>query len=450
MDKWLRNINVVRIASLLIGILLWVIVHLDEQVGKEPSALKDQIEDHWIYNVNVTVTGLDTDYFHFQSIDPQTTNIVVRGKAKDIAKVSTRDGLSQIVADLSGVEHGPNRIELKATGFPSGVQVVHMYPSEVNVVVEQIQKKEVPIEVLIKGQPAAGYKAGDPIVNPSRVLVSAAESVLNPIQSVRAEVDISGASKAVQGEYKLVALDGAGNVLNVPIMPATANVEVPITIPYRTVPLQIRLSGTPPPGYSVASYRQSDSQITIYGPEDVVSKIEMYDALEIDLSEAMEDIRRTITIPLKDGVESVHPAQVEVIVDIAQSVNKTFSHIPVRFRGENDSLVTEFSNPDDADVAVTVEGAPSQISSLLSDQIEAIVDVSNLPPGEHLRELKINLPVFVKLTNVNPNRVTIKISEPVEETTAPPDSNEQPSDKPPTGRPPDDPEEPVEDEEATT
>ncbi len=30
MDKWLRNTNVVRIVALVIGILLWVVVHMEE------------------------------------------------------------------------------------------------------------------------------------------------------------------------------------------------------------------------------------------------------------------------------------------------------------------------------------------------------------------------------------------------------------------------------------
>lgn len=445
MDKWLRNINVVRVAALLIGILLWGIVHLDERVGKEPNLIKDRIEEHWIHNVNITVEGLDEEFFHLQSLEPKTTNIVLKGKTKDLAKVSTKDGNSRIVADLSAVSQGTNSIQLKAAGFPDGVQVVHMNPSVVNVVVEQVQKKEVPIDVRITGQPAEGYKVGEPIVNPSRVLVSAAESVLNHIESVRAVVDVTGANKAVKGEYKLVAIDTSGNEVNIPIIPAAASVEVPITTPYKTVPLQIRLKGTPPPGYSIASYRQSESQVTLYGPEDVLNRIDIYDALEIDLSEATEDIRATYELPLKEGIETIHPATVDVNVEIALSVSKTIAEVPIRFSGLNDDLITGFGDPDEALASVTVEGAPNQIASLLPEQIEIVVDVSNLPPGEHLRELKVNLPVFVKLKSIEPGRVTVIVREPTEETTAPPAPDvqepptEPPSEPPPPGdRPPED------------
>mgnify|MGYP001266311487 CR=1 FL=1 len=103
MDKWLTQTNVIRVFSLLVGILLWVIVHLDEHVGDDPRSARDRVQDSWIYNLEVQVIGLDEERYRISSISPQTVNIVVRGTSANLAKISTRDGKSRIVADLSDV-----------------------------------------------------------------------------------------------------------------------------------------------------------------------------------------------------------------------------------------------------------------------------------------------------------------------------------------------------------
>ena len=53
--------------------------------------------------------------------------------------------------------------------------------------------KEVPVVINVKGTPAAGLKAGQPIVKPGKVYITAQTSKLDQIENVRGEVSVDKA-----------------------------------------------------------------------------------------------------------------------------------------------------------------------------------------------------------------------------------------------------------------
>jgi YbbR domain-containing protein len=422
MDSWLDNKNVVRIVALMVGFLLWFIVHIDEKMNDNTQAdFQPRIETNRIYDVTVHTIGLDTQKYQLVRIEPQKVNITVRGRTVDLNKVSTKDGNSRVLADLSGVSPGVNRVPLQAVSFPEGVTVTSIDPAEVEVVVEAIEKKEVPVRVVVTGEPGNEFRAGEPLVNPSTVYVTAPKSVLDRIVEARAVVDISGALERVTEEVMLEAVDAEGKRVEATIVPAAATVDIPITVPFKTLPLQIRLTGQPPAGYSVESYTQSVSEITVYGPEAVLNRLTVYDGLEINLSLLTGSKSYTFNIPLKDKIEQVYPSSVDVQIVIAKSATRTFEDVPIRLIGTNEDYDTVIVEPAEGTVDIVVEGAPANLKDLKRDDLEAVVDVSNLPLGTHVRDLTVNLPIFMKVGAGTPETVTVEIRNKTEDTAAEPD-----------------------------
>jgi YbbR domain-containing protein len=422
MNNWLDNKNVVRIVALLVGFLLWFIVHIDEQMNDNTqTGFQPRIETNRIYDVTVHTVGLDTQKYQLVSIDPQKVNITVQGRTADLNKVSTKDGNSRILADLSDVKPGVNRVPLQAVSFPEGVTVTAIDPAEVEVVIEAIEKKEVPVKVVVTGEPGNEFKAGEPIANPSTVYVTAPKSVLDRIVEARAAVDISGAVERVVREVILKAVDEAGEPVEATIVPSTATVNIPITVPFKTLPLQVRLVGHPPAGYSVESYTQSVSEVTVYGPEAVLNKLSVYDGLEINLSLLTSSKTYTFTIPLKDQIEQVYPSSIDVQITIVKSATRTFRDVPIRLIGTNDNYESVVVEPAQGTVDIVVEGAPANLDGLEPDDVEAVVDVSNLPLGTHVRDLTVNLPIFMKVGSETPQTVTVEIRNKAGETAGEPD-----------------------------
>ncbi len=408
MDKWLRNANVVKVVALVLGILLWVVVNMEDQKGISPGSAQPAIKEDPISNVSITETGFDRNRYFLESVHPSKVSIILRGKESALKRVSLRD--YQIVLDLSGYGEGEHTVPLKPFNFPSDVDV-EIIPSRVTVKIEEKRKKEVPVVVELLGEPAKGYKAGQPVVNPNRVHVTVPSSKIDQVDSAKAEVNIEGADSAVKHQVKLTAYDKNGKEIDGVISPSVVDVEVPVTSPFKTMPLQIQLTGQTPPGYSIASVKQSADQVIVYGPQNVLDQLEFYDGLNIDLSGLKEDKSFSMDIPLKPKITHVDPGKVEVDIDIVPSETKTLEQVPVTINGQNGKYKAAFADPASGRIDLTIEGAPSLLDKLKVQDVQAIVDVSNLSPGTYELPVNFILPPYVKNASGQPVKVKVDITE---------------------------------------
>jgi YbbR domain-containing protein len=416
MDKWLRNTNVVRIVALVIGILLWVVVHLEENsVTNTTSPLSDREET--INNVAIS-KKIDESLYYISSMEPSNVQVIIRGKDSVVKKITTSNNYS-VELDMTKVGKGDHTLTLTPVGFPSNV-VVEIVPRTAHVVIEEQQKKEIPVTINVKGTPAAGLKAGQPIIKPNKVYVTAPTSRLNEIDSVRGEVSVEKAQTAVTKQVKLQAYDKNGKELALDMNPQVVDVEVPITSPFQTIPLQIKVNGEPMKGFAIASVVQSPDKVTVYGTQDIVDKMEFYQGPQLNLQDENTTKDYSLDIPLINKITQVDPAKVSVHVEIVPSVTKAIENIPITIIGQNDGFDTKVIIPETAKMNITVEGAPTVLEQLKVKDVQAIVDVSNLPPGKHEIPVSLNLPAFVKKGSIPDLKATVEISGKTPKTTAGP------------------------------
>ncbi|OCT14613.1 hypothetical protein A8709_17250 [Paenibacillus pectinilyticus] len=406
MDKWLRNTNVVRIVALVIGILLWVVVHMEETNITGNSPLREREET--INNVAIT-TKYDDTHYHISSMSPANVQIILKGKEASVKKV-TSSNTYQIQLDLTQVGKGDHELVLTPVGFPSDVDV-QIVPRTVHVVIEELQMKEVPVVINVKGTPAAGLKAGQPIVKPGKVYITAQTSKLEQIENVRGEVSVDKAQSAVTKQVRLQAFDKEGKEVVLNMNPSVVDVEVPITSPFQTIPLQLKISGEPPKGFAIAMITQNPDKVTVYGAQDVVDRLEFYQGPQLSMQDVKETKDFALDIPLRNKVTQLDPAKVTVHVEIVPSITKAIENVPITIIGQNENYVTKVTQPATASLNITVEGAPTIIDQLKVGDIQAILDVSNLPPGKHELNITLNLPTFVKLGLPQEVKATVEISE---------------------------------------
>jgi YbbR domain-containing protein len=405
MDRWLRNVNVVRIVALVLAIMLWVVVHLEENTPS--SAAGTGIKEYTISNVAVTPIYDNSAYF-VQLIEPTQVVVTVTGRESAWKRIST-SGYS-IEVDLTKVTKGEHVLPLTPVNFPSSV-AVRVEPSNVRVVIEEKARNQVPVTIQVTGTPATGLKAGQPIIKPKSVIVTVPSSKLEDIDVVKAEVSVEKASAAISKQVKLIAYDKSGKVMDTALIdPPVVDVEVPITSPFATVPLQIKLQGEPPRGFSIASLTKNIDKVTVYGPQEVVEKLEFIEGPTINLTDFREDKELSLDIPLKNKVTQVEPAKVDVKIDIVPSENKTIEGVPISIIGQNDGFETKVVSPENSKMNIILEGAAVNLSKLKVQDVQAIVDVSNLPPGTHELPVVWNLPTYIKKGIQQDFKVSVEIS----------------------------------------
>jgi YbbR domain-containing protein len=317
-----------------------------------------------------------------------------------------------IELDLTKYGKGEHIVPLTPVGFPTNV-TVKISPSSAKVIIDEKSNKQMPVTVNVTGIPAVGLKAGQPIVKPNKVTVTVPSAEIDAVESVRADVNVEKASSPVSNKARLVAYDKNGNPMEmVTINPAVVEVEVPVTSPFTTVPLQLKLVGEPPRGFSVASLVQNTDKTTVYGPQDVLNRLEYYEGPSINLADLKEEKEYTLNldIPLRNKVTQLDPAKVEVKISIVPSVTKTLEQIPLSIVGQNDGFNTKVVLPEGGKLNLVVEGAPASIEKVKAADVQAILDVSNLPPGKHELPVSWNLPTFIKTGPLQDFKATVEIS----------------------------------------
>lgn len=399
MDKWLRNPNVARVVALAVAVILWSVVRLDkDRAGSGATGVLPVSQV--IYNVRV-VPLYDESRYAIREMSPSEVTLRIDGRV----------GLTayRVVVDLRNAGAGEHTITPRVEGVPGGARVA-VEPASVKVVLEEKKSMEVAVRIAVRGAPADGYRVGEPVVSPGRVLVTAPESRLGEVDVVQGEISVEGADRAVKKDVRLTAYDQSGRVVDAEIAPQVVSVEIPVTLPFKNVPVRVDIGRPPPDGYAVASVVPEIREVTLFGPERRLEAIEFYAVPALDLSGMTVGGKVTVELPAPEGVERIKPDRLTIAFDIVAAAERTIGGIPLLVSGQNRDYDTRIAEPAGGFVSVRVEGAPALLERLRPEDVQAVVDVSNLPPGVHDVTVRFYLPPFIE--RIGPEAIArIEIAE---------------------------------------
>jgi YbbR domain-containing protein len=305
MDKWLSHPTALKIISLLIGILLWAVVHFDSD--RSPNSVASLTDTREFDSVPVKVVGLDENNYALRALEPAHVTLTVRGSRSLLLQTTPDD--FQVTVDVSHAVEGTKVLPVSVSK-PLGIEITDTQPLNVTVVLERMVTKEFELQVQAEGTPANGYKLGTPIVKPNnRVHVTLPKDLMEKVGFVGGKLSVDGEEETVnEKKLKVLVLDKNGKeIKEAQVNPSVIEVEVPITKPFKKLPLQIGFIGKLPDGLAISSFTPSVEQITIYGPQDELDKYEFYDGINIDLSKLTKSGSMELDIPPEDGIATVDP-----------------------------------------------------------------------------------------------------------------------------------------------
>ncbi|MBW7476281.1 hypothetical protein K0T92_16230 [Paenibacillus oenotherae] len=409
MDKWLSHPTSLKILSLVMGILLWAVVHFDSD--SPPNTVASLTETQDIAAVKIKVVGLDDRKYALRLLEPTTVKLRVTGSRSDLLSASPDD--YKVTVDVTGIAEGRTTLPVKVS-LPNGIDYVRVEPQSVNVVLEQMLTKEYEVSIKTDGLPGKGYKTGTPIVKPNnRVHVTLPEDRMDSVSFVGARVSVEGEEETVtEKKVKLLVLDKNGKEMTDAIInPSVVEVEIPITKPFKKLPLQIGFTGKLPKGLAIASFEPGVEQVTVYGPQDVLDKYDFYDGINIDLSKLTQSGTIELDIKPEEGIATVDPATVTITYRIVNAESKLLSQLPVTIIGLSDGLKAKLTSPADGTVDLPVEGAANVLTGVSVKDVQLIADLSGLGPGNHVVPIDIHLPRFVAHSADIPLSITVEITD---------------------------------------
>ncbi|MCW2277650.1 CdaR family protein [Heliophilum fasciatum] len=289
---------VYKVAALVLSVLLWVYVQAEQQGSQ-------------VLTIPLDVEGLEAGYV----LDPEPPKVVelkVKGPKASLTTLSSRDFRARI--SLTGARPGSVVIAIQVDS-PPAVQVISKTPAELELNVDTLHNRSIPVAYEFKGTLPAGYKAGQPVIRPGEVMVSGAKNRVDAINRVYVQIPVNSKENlATSLPVRLQIPGGTGEDNNVRISPKAVDVYMPVTEEEQARTVQVRpvQSGSPADGYKVAGLRVEPAQVAISGTSSALQTITAISTASLDVNGARADVVRDLPLLVPNGVKVSGPQSVRV------------------------------------------------------------------------------------------------------------------------------------------
>lgn len=314
--------------------------------------------------------------------------------------------------DLSGVgtSTGIVSVPVNVTSPDNRVRVIGWTPTFVSVDVDRLKTREgVPV-VVTHGTVPDGLTLGTIDVNPASVSVTGAASIVDKVDSVRADVEIQSSGIDVDEDVQLVPVDKLGNqVTPLDVSPQTAHVTIAVFSDRqtRTLPVNAVITGTPAAGFEIESVTVIPQAALVAGDADQLSQLVRVDTDPVPMTGISADETVRVNLALPTGVVAVGDDSVSVTVTIRPvTATRTFN-AGLRLIGDRNDLRYALSTDR---VLVTIGGSTADLDRLSASTLVVDLNVTGLAPGAHEVPVSADLPTGTTLVAASPAKVTVTIT----------------------------------------
>lgn len=378
-----------KLLSVAFAIMMWSFV-----IYSNPSITRDKL----ISPVDVTVSGqtvlasrglaLLTDV----STDLPQVRVRVEVAQSSYQQVSSEN--VRVELDLTSIRQTGQQ-QVKLTGSSSYGKVVQITPAYVDVNVEMLDQRYVPVNTEIVGNKAPNSWYSVTRINPSQITVSGPASLVQQVSSASVKVDVSDVSASQSRAQQFTLLDAQGEEMSGSVLVRSTNsITVGLDVyPTKRLPIAAEtekvVTGELPAGYRIESIEIEPEAVDVAGDETFLESLTQMLIEPIDVTGLKQTVSTQAALMRLKDVRSLSSEQVTVTIHIVQEdTTRRFSNVSTALVGAVDGVKVRWSKPK---ISVKVTGPYSVVESLARADILATVDVTGLASGEH--ELPIHLEV---------------------------------------------------------
>lgn len=367
MDNKEKNKLIVPIICVLLSIGLWVYV----------TNVENKIRTTEISKIPVELVNLDALTSSKLALSPDQelyVTLKVEGNNNDINKIKKSDFKLQVDLSEYAWKKGVNKVPVTIVDFPISVSIRNTNTLTIQLNIEDMVEKTLPVISNIKVTTKQGYFASEPSISPEEVKVSGAESSINKVSKLVVVDNKEDVSEDIVGDYEIKPVDDSGEkVLGVTLSQETAKVEVRIS-KGKSVKVSVETTGALPTGVKLRSLESSRNTVEILGPKEILDTIGEVKTTPIDLSSITSSQEVNLKIILPEGVMVAQgDDMLSVKVNLAGMITKDFS-IKYSLSGANQGLKI---TPSKDLIKVTIKGYEDEISSVVADNLTASIDLSS-------------------------------------------------------------------------
>ncbi len=413
--------------SVLMAIVIWfVVMNINNPTEIKTFTLnisllnEDKLEEN-----NLAILNID-------ELKSQKAEIKIRGTRTTLDELNKRYNkenikltldLEQILSYNVGDEPLEITANLKPTmptiPYPNNnFEIVSFYPTTSTIYIDKVITIPKKIHPKTIGQTREGYIASEPELSSEYIQVIGPKSVVDKIQVIYAEVDISDQTSTIEQNVTPVAYDEDGNkITDIQFNMDTVEVKVPISVEGVINIAEPTLVGQLQEGYVVNGISYEPKSVEVIGNTTNLKKLTKITLPEIDITGLIEPTKFTYDISsilkqynlkLKNTDDNI----VEINIDIKQAKTKAIT-VPtsqISILGYNDKLLIDMPE----EITLNITGEDSIINNVNEELLKYNIDVTGLDIGEHSVKINVDLPEGIKLASEP--YIDIKIVEKQEDT----------------------------------
>lgn len=311
MKKVLASDNALKVISFITAIIIWIYI----------SFIVDPKIEITVRDVPIQFIGqeeLERKGLAIISESASSLTLTLSGSRKTMGKYDM-DSISANV-NVANAQKGSNTIIVEATAPIEHQEITSQSIYTVDVIVENISEKVLPIEASTTGSLAKDYMSGDIKVSPETVTVKGPESAVARVMKAGVKLDLNDADVDIDIALPISYYDEKNKMLaasdaimkRIKASSDTALVHCPV--------LKLReISPTAYFGWQELpenfSYSIEPSKLYIYGEETGSTKIDTIETAEIPLDKLIENEKVKVKLNIPENVKILYDiTEVEVSV----------------------------------------------------------------------------------------------------------------------------------------
>lgn len=396
-----------KLLSVVLAMLMWSYV-----ITSNPAITRDK----WVNNVEISLTGQSTLRDRGFAISTDTSaleNARVKVEVSQASYSRVHDGNVRVELDVSGIRKN-GRQQVKLTGVTTYGRAVQVIPESVELDVEMLDQRYVPVNVELVGNKAQGKWYNVSRLNPSQITVSGPASLVQQVASAQVNMEVTPNTTSVVRAERFVLLDASGNEMDSESLACSTNsINVGMDI-YPTKKLSVStdiakvISGEPAEGYHVEKIEVQPESIEVAAEQSLLDQLVELVPESIDVTGLTQSFSTRVSVSKLRDVKNLSSNQLNVTVHIVEeNVSKRFSNVPRTVVGLGEGLKARVEK---TKLTIMVSGPYSVVQNLSRGDLIASVDVSGLKKGQYQLPVKVSVDNQPELTfECTPDKLTVTI-----------------------------------------
>lgn len=412
MKRFAANVRTFLLA-LVLGVSVWI--------SAVTSADPDEVR---IYPnvIPLEIIGNDPSLIITSNI-PSEIEITIRAPRSVWEQLTAQENSVQATLDLSGLGAGEHLVKIQTRVLVRPYQIVLANPETVTVILEPNATRTLHLDLTISGLPAIGYQAGDVTLEPTEVMISGPESIVNQATKAHVLVNLDGAREDIEQSNLIQILDEDNKVVRgLTITPEDVQVKVPVSQQggFRDLAVKVVVQGQVAAGYRLENISVFPPVVTVFSADsELVNSLPgILETQPLDLQDANEGITTRLALNLPENVTLVGAQTVQVTVGISPiQTSLTLLNQPINVIGLTEGLAVQ---PFPQTVDVIISGPLPILDAFTPQDVIVTVDVTGLELGTHQLVPVVDVLVDnVLVESILPGTIEVLITPPVTPTITP-------------------------------